>query len=49
MSRVGEFPSEGVDTKSTDTPHPPLQTFFPHDPDLLQTVVNWLKIVHFES
>ncbi|MEZ2246833.1 HEAT repeat domain-containing protein [Microcoleus sp.] len=33
----------------TDTPHPPLQTFSPHDPDLLQTVVNWLKRVHFES
>ncbi|MEG3941351.1 NACHT domain-containing protein [Microcoleus sp. S36b_A3] len=33
----------------TDTPHPPLQTFSPHDPDLLQTIVNWLKRVHFES
>ncbi|MEZ2272371.1 MAG: NACHT domain-containing protein [Microcoleus sp.] len=33
----------------TDSPHPPLQTFSPHDPDLLQTVVNWLKRVHFES
>ncbi|PHX54885.1 signal transduction protein [Tychonema bourrellyi FEM_GT703] len=33
----------------TDTPHPPLQTFSPHDPDLLQTVVNWLKRVHLES
>ncbi|MEZ2239670.1 HEAT repeat domain-containing protein, partial [Microcoleus sp.] len=33
----------------TDTPHPPLQTFSPHDPDLLQSVVNWLKRVHFES
>ncbi len=32
-----------------DTPHPPLQTFSPHDPDLLQSVVNWLKRVHFES
>jgi predicted NACHT family NTPase len=33
----------------TDTPHPPLQTFSPHDPDLLQTVVNWLKRLHLES
>jgi energy-coupling factor transporter ATP-binding protein EcfA2 len=33
----------------TDTPHPPLQTFSPHDSDLLQTVVNWLKRVHLES
>jgi HEAT repeat protein len=33
----------------TDTQHPPLQTFSPHDPDLLQSVVNWLKRVHFES
>jgi HEAT repeat protein len=33
----------------TDSPHPPLQTFSPHDPDLLQSVVNWLKRVHFES
>lgn len=32
-----------------DTPHPPLQTFSPHDPDLLQSVLNWLKRVHFES
>jgi HEAT repeat protein/energy-coupling factor transporter ATP-binding protein EcfA2 len=33
----------------TDSPHPPLQTFSPHDPDLLQSVVNWLKRVHLES
>ncbi|MEG4915196.1 HEAT repeat domain-containing protein [Microcoleus sp. B7-D4] len=33
----------------TDSPHPPLQTFSPHDPDLLQTVVNWLKRLHLES
>lgn len=34
----------------TDTPHPLLQTFSPHDPDLLQTVVvNWLKRLHLES
>jgi HEAT repeat protein len=33
----------------TDSPHPPLQTFSPHDRDLLQSVVNWLKRVHFES
>ncbi|TAE85937.1 MAG: hypothetical protein EAZ60_12395 [Oscillatoriales cyanobacterium] len=33
----------------TDTPHPPLQTFSPHDSDLVQTVVNWLKRVHLES
>jgi len=33
----------------TDTPHPPLQTFSPHDPDLLQTVVNCLKRLHLES
>jgi HEAT repeat protein/GTPase SAR1 family protein len=33
----------------TDSPHPALQTFSPHDPDLLQSVVNWLKRVHFES
>ncbi|MEG3977797.1 HEAT repeat domain-containing protein, partial [Microcoleus sp. herbarium8] len=33
----------------TDTPHPPLQTFSPHDPDLLQCVVNWLKRLHLES
>ncbi len=33
----------------TDTPHPPLQTFSPHDSDLLLTVVNWLKRVHLES
>jgi HEAT repeat protein len=32
-----------------DTPHPLLQTFSPHDPDLLQTVVNWLKRLHLES
>ncbi|MEG4282360.1 HEAT repeat domain-containing protein [Microcoleus sp. A006_D1] len=32
-----------------DTPHPPLQTFSPHEPDLLQAVVNWVKRVHFES
>ncbi len=32
-----------------DTPHPPLQTFSPHDSDLVQSVVNWLKRVHFES
>ncbi|MEG4393168.1 NACHT C-terminal alpha/beta 1 domain-containing protein [Microcoleus sp. BROC3] len=32
-----------------DTPHPPLQTFSPHDPDLLQTVINWLKRLHLES
>ncbi|MEG4342727.1 NACHT domain-containing protein [Microcoleus sp. A003_D6] len=32
-----------------DTPHPPLQTFSPHDPDLLQAVANWVKRVHFES
>jgi len=33
----------------TDTPHSPLQTFSPHDPDLLQTVVNWLKRLHLKS
>ncbi|WP_228042002.1 MULTISPECIES: NACHT C-terminal alpha/beta 1 domain-containing protein [unclassified Tychonema] len=32
-----------------DTSHPPLQTFSPHDSDLLQSVVNWLKRVHLES
>jgi hypothetical protein len=32
-----------------DTPHPPLQTFSPHDPDLLQTVANWVKRLHLES
>ena len=32
-----------------DSPHPPLQTFSPHDPDLLQTVANWVKRVHLES
>ena len=33
----------------TDTPHPPLQIFSPHDWDLLENIVNWLKRVHFES
>ncbi|WP_293336684.1 HEAT repeat domain-containing protein [Microcoleus sp. CAWBG58] len=32
-----------------DTPHPPLQTFSPHDSDLVQSVVNWLERVHLES
>ncbi|MFM9265229.1 HEAT repeat domain-containing protein [Tychonema sp. BBK16] len=32
-----------------DTPHPPLQTFSPHDSDLVQSVVNWLEKVHLES
>ena len=32
-----------------DTPHPPLQTFSPHDSDLVQGVVNWLERVHLES
>ena len=40
---------EGTICLITDTPHPPLQTFSPHDPDLLQTVVNWLKRLHLES
>jgi len=32
-----------------DTPHPLLQTFSPHDSDLVQSVVNWLERVHLES
>ncbi|WP_333291634.1 HEAT repeat domain-containing protein [Microcoleus sp. B4-C2] len=40
---------EGTICLITDTPHPPLQTFSPHDPDLLQTVVKWLKRLHLES
>ena len=32
-----------------DTPHPPLQIFSPHDSDLVQAIVNWLKRVHLES
>ncbi|WP_445244306.1 HEAT repeat domain-containing protein [Microcoleus sp. OTE_8_concoct_300] len=40
---------EGTICLITDTPHPPLQTFSPHDPDLLQAVVNWLKRLHLES
>ncbi|WP_445304705.1 NACHT C-terminal alpha/beta 1 domain-containing protein [Microcoleus sp. Pol7_A1] len=40
---------EGTICLITDSPHPPLQTFSPHDPDLLQTVVNWLKRLYLES
>jgi energy-coupling factor transporter ATP-binding protein EcfA2 len=40
---------EGTICLITDTPHPPLQTFSPHGPDLLKTVVNWLKRLHLES
>ncbi|NJS10320.1 MAG: hypothetical protein HC789_08000 [Microcoleus sp. CSU_2_2] len=40
---------DGTICPIADTPHPLLQTFSPHDSDLVQTVVNWLKRVHLES
>ncbi|MEG4389004.1 HEAT repeat domain-containing protein, partial [Microcoleus sp. N9_A2] len=32
-----------------DTPHPPLQTFSPHDSDLLQTIMSWLQHTILEA